>query len=364
MGAATYRPHMERAIALARLGGGWVNPNPQVGCVIVAHDGAVVGEGYHHTFGRPHAEREALADCARRGGDARGATVYVTLEPCAHHGKTPPCADALVEAGVAKVVIGSADPNLLVAGRGVERLRAAGIEVEQGFMQHECDALNAPFFHYISTGTPLVIAKYAMTLDGKTATRTGKSRWITSEAARRRVHEDRSRYAAVMVGVGTVIADDPMLNVRLETDASKEHAHQPARIVVDSNLYTPLDCALVKTARRLRTLIVTAHADAAAHLPYEEAGCEVIVVGRNADGRVDLREALQALGRRQLDSVIVEGGETLRDALFAAGLVDKVQAYIAPKVFADADSPDDASVLVDTEVERIGDDFLIEGNLS
>lgn len=356
--------HMRRAIELARRGSGWVNPNPQVGCVIVDAAGEVAGEGWHTAFGRPHAEREALADCAARGIDPKGATAYVTLEPCSHHGKTPPCADALVEAQVARVVIGSADPNPLVAGAGASRLLDAGIEVMEGFLRAECDALNAPFFHYITTGRPLVIAKFAMTLDGKIATRTGKSRWITGEAARLRVHEDRARCAAVAVGVGTVLADDPMLNARLvPSEAEGLGVHQPVRVVIDSNLRTPLASKLVQTADSLPVLMVTACEDVAAHAPYVEAGCRVVACERAADGRVSLADALRRLGDEGLDSVIVEGGRTLLDALFDAGLVDRVQAYIAPKVFAGVDDPSDAPVLTAQSVERLGDDYLIEGDL-
>lgn len=343
-----------------------MNPNPQVGCVIVDGAGEVVGEGWHTAFGRPHAEREALADCVRRGHDPAGASAYVTLEPCAHHGKTPPCVDALIAARVSRVVIGSHDPNPLVAGAGASRLRSVGIEVVEGFMQDECDALNAPFFHYITTGMPLVIAKLAMTLDGKTATRTGKSRWITGDDARRRVHEDRARYAAVMVGVGTVLADDPMLNARVATDELHAPVHQPARIVVDTGLRTPLGSKLVKTATRFPTVIVTAVADECAHAPYVEAGCRVVVCGREeSTGRVDLYSAVRLLGSEgiSLDSVIVEGGQTLLNAFFDAGLVDRVQAYIAPKVFVDVDEPGDASLIEADSVVRLGDDFLIEGDI-
>ena len=370
---------MLRAIGLARLGGGWVNPNPQVGCVIVRDQPStstysedpevpvrIIGEGYHHAFGKPHAEREALADCYARGEDPEGATVYVTLEPCAHHGKTPPCADALVEARVGRVVVGSSDPNPLVAGKGVAKLEEAGIDVVTGFMREECDALNEPFFHHIRTGMPLVVAKYAMTLDGRIATVTGKSRWITGKAARERVHEDRSRYAAIMVGVGTVIADDPMLNVRLGGDP-----HQPTRVVVDSRLRTPIDSRLVLTACDQPTVIVTTNAEPAAQRPYLEHGCEVIVVGGKAleegatsgdDARVDLRKALEALGERGVDSVILEGGRTLLDAAFDEGVVDKVQAYVAPKVFAGVDEPDDATRLSNVSMTMVGEDVLVQGD--
>lgn len=204
--------YMARAVRLAKNGAGWVNPNPLVGAVIVK-DGRVIGQGWHRAYGDLHAERHALANCT---ADPRGATIYVTLEPCCHTGKQPPCTEALIEAGIARVVMGSDDPNPEVAGRGVAQLQEAGVEVTRGVLTRECDELNHAFFHYIQTSRPYVILKYAMTLDGKIATRSGKSKWITGEAARRRVHEDRQRYAAVMVGVGTVLADDPLLTCRLD----------------------------------------------------------------------------------------------------------------------------------------------------
>lgn len=210
--------YMARAVRLARNGIGWVNPNPLVGAVVVKN-GRIIGQGWHRAYGDLHAERHALANCT---DDPRGATIYVTLEPCCHTGKQPPCTEALIEAGLARVVMGSDDPNPEVAGRGVAQLQKAGIEVTRGVLRRECDELNRAFFHYIQTGKPYVILKYAMTLDGKIATRSGKSKWITGEVARRRVHEDRQRYAAIMVGVGTVLADDPLLTCRLDDFADAD----------------------------------------------------------------------------------------------------------------------------------------------
>lgn len=353
---------MERAIELAKLGGGWVNPNPQVGCVIVS-DGQVIGEGYHHAFGKPHAEREALADCTARGNDPAGATVYVTLEPCAHHGKTPPCADALIEAGIGRVVVGSSDPNPLVVGKGLDSMREAGIEVDCGFLEAQCDAFNEPFFHHIRTGRPLVLAKYAMTMDGMFATKTGKSRWITDTAARRRVHEDRSRYAAIMVGLGTVIADDPMLNVRGADGQPDAEAHQPTRIVVDSRLRMPLDRKVVTTANQQRTIIVTCEEDVENQTPYLEAGCILMIVEPTPEGHADLVETVSALGEAGIDSIILEGGRRLLGSAFEAHIVDKVQAYIAPKIFANIDEPSDASYITDVTIDRLGPDILLQGNV-
>lgn len=364
---------MQRACELAQRGEGWVAPNPQVGCVLV-HEGRVIGEGWHERYGEPHAERNALSDCERRGEDARGATAYVTLEPCSHTGKQPPCADALIEAGVARVAVGSADPNPLVAGAGIARLRDAGIRVDEGILRAECDRLNAPFFHFIRTGTPLVIAKFAMTLDGKVATRTGASRWITGEAARARVHADRARCAAIMVGVGTVLADDPALTARPVEAVSSLGAHQPLRVVVDTHLRTPLDAQVVRTAQEVPTCIVTTEADGAAFRALEACGCQLLTVPER-DGRVHLDAAFCALGEAGVSSVIVEGGPQLLGAVFDAGLVDCVQAYVAPKIFGGAGAPGpvggagvaipaDAHALTDMRVTPLGEDLLIEGHLS
>lgn len=414
--------YMKRALDLARRGEGYVNPNPLVGCVIV-RDGRIVGEGWHTRCGNLHAEREALADCARRGGSPRGATAYVTLEPCCHWGKTPPCTDALIEAGVARVVVGSSDANPLVAGKGCRILREAGIEVVEGVLSDECRALNKVFFHYIQHKRPYVIAKYAMTLDGKIATRTGASKWITGAAARRRVHEDRARYAGIMVGVGTVLADDPLLTCRLEDAEASDGAsgrasgpsatpaphavpasgpsatpvpgtdaptptlpapacydghvwavRQPVRIVCDTHLRTPLDARLVATAREVPTLIATCVADEAQTSAYRARGCEVVTLPPGEHGHLDLGTLLDALGARGIDGVIVEGGGTLLGALFDAHLVNAVQAYVAPKVFGGASAlgpvagggvatPSEATVLEGVRVTQLGCDLLVEGEV-
>lgn len=359
---------MARAIELATRGAGWANPNPQVGCVLV-RDGQVLGEGWHTRFGALHAEREALAACERAGLSARGATAYVTLEPCCHTGKQPPCCDALIEAGIARVVVGSADPNPRVACKGIARLHQADIEVQEGVLRAQCDALNRPFFHHIATGRPLVIAKYACTLDGKAATRTGASRWVTGEEARQRVHADRARYAAIMVGVGTVLADDPLLSARGVGDG----AHQPTRIVCDAHLRTTLTAQLVATACEQPTIIATCVHDRSLWEPYERAGCTMLALDAAPDGRVPIVELLDALGARGLDSVIVEGGPTLLGSFFDAGCVDRVQAYVAPKVFGGAEAPSpvggmgaalpsQAVQLGCAQVERLGCDILVEGD--
>lgn len=363
--ASEHERYMARALELAARGAGWTNPNPQVGAVIVK-DGRIIGEGWHTAYGKLHAEREALAHCTE---DPRGATIYATLEPCCHWGKTPPCTEAIIEAGIARVVVGAPDPNPLVAGKGFEVLREAGIEVIEDVLLDECRAINEVFFHYIQTGLPLVIAKYAMTLDGKIATRTGTSRWITSEAARAKVHEDRHRYAAVMVGIGTVLADDPELTSRIPNKETKN----PLRVVVDSSARTPLTSKLVQTAHEIPTIIaVAAQAPAERIAALEEAGCEVFVSQVAEHDRVDLLALLAYLGKeKSIDSVIVEGGATLLWSFFAEGLVDRVQAYIAPKVFGGAGAPSPVQGLgVETPasaiqcstptITRLGQDILLE----
>lgn len=357
--------YMRRALELAAHGAGHVSPNPLVGAVIV-RDGRVIGEGYHAQFGGPHAERNALANCTE---SPRGATIYVTLEPCCHHGKTPPCTDALIEQGLARVVVGSSDPNPLVAGKGVRILREHGIEVVEGVLQAECDRLNAPFFHYIRHKTPFVVFKYAMTLDGKIATRTGASQWITGEKAREQVHRDRNRYTAIMVGVGTVLADDPLLTCRMPG------GRDPIRIVCDSRLSTPPSARLVQTASSsLTTILATCCTDPARHQPYLDAGCEIVVVRPDADGQVDLTDLMQQLGARGIDSILLEGGGTLGWSALRAGIVHRVQAYIAPKLFGGVHAkspvqglgvahPDEAIRLTPPRITHLGDDLLLESEV-
>ena len=239
----TDEQYMALALDLARKGAGWTSPNPMVGAVIVK-DGQVIGQGYHAKCGDLHAERAALANCQ---GDPAGATIYVTLEPCCHHGRQPPCTDAILEAGITRVVVGSGDPNPLVAGKGLDILRSHGVAVTEGVLDAECKALNDVFFHYIQTGRPYVVLKYAMTLDGKLAAYTGASQWITGEEARRHVHTQRSRFRSIMVGVDTVLADDPQLTCRIEG------GRNPLRIICDSHLRTPLSAQVVQTAKEVPT---------------------------------------------------------------------------------------------------------------
>ena len=309
--------YMARALELARKGLYTTHPNPRVGCVIV-RDGQVVGEGWHVRTGEPHAEVHAL----RAAGDkARGATAYVTLEPCSHHGHTPPCADALVNAGLARVVAAMQDPNPEVAGRGMRRLAQAGIETYSGLLENEARALNPGFLKRMEHGLPFVRVKLAMSLDGRTAMANGESQWITGPAARGLGHMLRRQHDAVMVGSGTVLADDPELTVRLPGLSDPP----PLRLVVDGRLRTPLTAKLVVAARQVPTVIVTyADGDALRARAFRDCGVDLVGVGRDADGNVDLKAALTALAKRGLTRILVEGGATLAASLLRARLVDRL----------------------------------------
>ena len=353
--------YMRQAVALARRGTGWTSPNPLVGAVLVK-DGTVIGRGYHARCGDLHAERAALADCTV---SPQGATMYVTLEPCCHQGRQPPCTDAILTAGIARVVVGSDDPNPLVAGKGLEILRRGGVEVVSGVLREACDALNPVLFHFIRTKRPYVVMKYAMTMDGKIATRTGTSRWITGEAARRRVHRDRHRYTAIMAGVGTVLADDPMLNCRIKGGKN------PVRIICDTHLRTPLTSQIVRTAGEIPTILATC-AEPSLYGPYLDAHCQVWTLPER-DGHVDLDALMDRLGSGGIDSVLLEGGGTLNWAALESGIVQRVQAYVAPKLFGgDAKSPvegqgvalpDQAVALKNTRILRVGEDILLESEV-
>lgn len=313
--------HMAHALRLAARGLGNVWPNPAVGCVLV-RDGQIVGRGWTQPGGRPHAERRALDQA---GGLARGTTAYVTLEPCAHHGKTPPCAEALIEAGVARVVIALTDPDPRVAGRGHAMLRAAGIAVTEGVLMAEAARLNTGFLKRVTRGLPFVTLKLAATLDGRIATATGESRWITGPSARRHTHLMRLTHDAVMVGAGTVRADDPDLTVR-----DMGAAHQPVRIVLDSRLSHAPTSRLGRSARQTPVWMVhTAAAPLEQRAAWAAVGAEVIEVSATAGGQVDPTAALQALASRGLTRILCEGGGQLAASLMAAGLVDDLASYHA-----------------------------------
>ena len=383
----TDRDFMLRAITLARRGEGWVNPNPLVGAVIVK-EGRVIAEGWHHKYGELHAERDALQALSE---PAEGATIYVTLEPCCHYGKQPPCTLAIIEHGISRVVIGSRDPNPLVAGKGVRMLREHGITVEEDFMREECDALNPVFFHYITTGRPYVKMKYAMTADGKIATKTGASKWITSDEARALVHDWRNACRGIMAGIGTVLADDPLLNCR------KEGGRDPVRIICDSRLRIPEDAQIVRTAKQYETIVAcalpgTGSPEAMCAGPEEavcagpedggagpEAMCAKVERLRQQgvevwsvpaeDGSVDLRELVKQLGERGIDSILLEGGGTLNESALRTGIVQEVNAFVAPKIFGGkarspvegigVEVPQEALRMKMEQFRQVGPDLLI-----
>ena len=316
---------MAQALRLAEQGLYGTSPNPRVGCVLVAGED-IVGSGWHQRAGEPHAEVHALREA---GGAARGATAYVTLEPCSHHGRTPPCAEALIEAGVARVVVAVQDPNPQVAGEGIEKLRAAGIVVESGLMEAEARELNAGFFARMTRGTPWLRSKIAMSLDGRTALANGVSQWITGEAARRDVQHWRARSCAVLTGIDTVLADDPQLNVRdLVTK------RQPLRVVLDSRLRMPPNARILQNSARGNVLIYTVLRDTAKIAALEKSGAEVCVLP-DSNGQVELPAVMSDLARRGCNEVLAEAGSTLNGALLRAGLVDELLLYIAPQLLGD-----------------------------
>ena len=354
--------YMRRALELAAQGVGYVNPNPMVGCVVVK-DGRIIAEGYHHRCGEYHAERNALLNCQE---DPMGADLYVTLEPCCHHGKTPPCTDIILEKKIGRVFVGAMDSNPLVGGKGVQILRDHGIYVETGILEEECRRQNEVFFHNMEHHRPFIAMKYAMTLDGKIACATGDSRWVTGEEARHHVHELRHRYMGIMVGIGTVMADDPMLNCRIPGGKN------PVRIVCDSHLRIRLDSQLVQTAQEIPTILVTTDKcsdPGILQTEEEEQNATEMMQDMNSEkleiegeenllqhkeilrrrklqllkeagvrilftkgDRVDLQEMLLMLKEEKIDSILLEGGGTLNASFLEAGLVDRVYAYIAPKL--------------------------------
>jgi len=358
--------YMQRALAVAEGGIGFVSPNPVVGCVIVK-DGRIVGEGYHERYGGPHAEANALRIA---GSEARGATLYVTLEPCCHTGKTPPCVDAVLQAGVGRVVMAVRDPNPKVAGGGLARLRAAGIDVTLGICEAEARRLNEAFLHYIQTQRPFVTLKCAVTLDGKIATRTGASRWITGEAAREQVHRMRHAADALLVGSGTALQDDPLLTTRLPNGGGVN----PLRIVVDSMLRLSLSSQLATVRPDCRTLVATSErAPVEKQRQLEKQGVEILRLSSYADGRVDIEALLAVLGTRGVADLLVEGGATLNATLLQRRLVDKVVVFIAPKIIGGdgihvvaafgVDTMADALQLYGMTSQSVGEDVMLEAYL-
>lgn len=369
---------MLRALELAQAGEGYTRPNPMVGAVIV-RDGQIIAEGFHRRYGDLHAERDAL----RKTSEVSGATLYVNLEPCCHQGLQPPCTQAIIDAGIQRVCIATLDPNPQVGGRGMKALQAAGIKVELGLCAQQAQHLNRIFFHYITTGRPYLISKYAMTLDGKIATSSGLSKWISGPASREHLHYQRHRHAAILVGVNTVIKDDPLLTAR-----GKDTYLQPLRIVCDSQLRTPLDSQLVKTARRSPLLIATQRGNNVS--PYLEAGCmvwEYDCHNPGADNPAQIRTGqttlsgaqipweplLQDLAAYKIDSILIEGGAQIHGSLMDGAWVNEVQAYIAPSIFGGCApgpiagrgvcEPQSAYRLKNRRMQVLGQDILVEGEL-
>lgn len=352
--------YMRLALALAQRGQGKVHPNPMVGAVLVKN-GQVIGQGYHEQYGGPHAERNALKHCTQ---DPAGSTLYVTLEPCCHTGKTPPCTEAIIQSKIARVVIGSRDPNPQVSGKGIERLRAQGITVEVGMLENECNALNTVFFHYIQTGMPYVTLKYAMTLDGKIAAADGTPRSITGTQARAHLHRTRARNAAILIGIGTALADNPLLTCR-------NGGASPIRVVCDTQLRLPLTSQLVRTAKQVPLWLATCQTAPQKHKPYEQAGCKILCMPQK-NGQVDLTAVLQALGAAGLDSVLIEGGGVIHTAALREKLVQRLQVYIAPMLLGGAKCAVSGAAfaasipdvtLAQTQLMPLGQDFLWESEV-
>lgn len=358
---------MQRALDLARLAEGRTSPNPMVGAVLVKEE-CIVGEGFHQNAGAPHAEIEAL----RAAGEAaRGATLYVNLEPCAHHGRTPPCTQALIKAGVTKVYYAIGDPNPLVNGKGRAQLETAGIEVHEGLLEERAFQLNLPFFKYIAQGRAFVTAKIAMSLDGKIATYSGESRWISNESSRRRGHELRDISDVIIVGAGTALADDPQLTTRLD----RPDVHHPLRIVADSRGRVPRSAQLFDPSLPGNTILATTAAANPIHCrKLEEIGVDVWSLPPDSHGRVSLPALLDKLGQLGLLTLLVEGGSELLGAFFSGGLVDRLSIFVAPLIIGGQEAPtsiggpgveklENALRLTNLEVEALDGDLCIRGEI-
>jgi len=354
---------MRKAINLAKKGAGWVNPNPMVGAVLVK-DGRIIGEGYHGNFGGPHAEVNAITNARET---IEGSTLYVTLEPCAHHGKTPPCAPLIADKGISRVVIGMPDPNPEVNGKGIEYLSSRGIVVETGVLENEIKRMNEVFIKFITTGIPFCILKTAMTLDGKIATVTNASKWISGEQSRQFVHEIRQQASGLMVGVDTVIYDDPLLNTRRRKKKSKD----PLKIITDTRCRIPLESKVLTFNPQLTILATTAMADKVKLKKIERLGAQTIICPVK-NGKVDLGFLVRALGNMGIDSILIEGGSMLAFSALTEQIVDKVTSFIAPRILGGklAPSPvgggglktmNEAIMIDDWKMRKSGEDFLIEG---
>ncbi|MDB2150767.1 bifunctional diaminohydroxyphosphoribosylaminopyrimidine deaminase/5-amino-6-(5-phosphoribosylamino)uracil reductase RibD [Clostridium butyricum] len=354
--------YMKRALELAVKGIGMVNPNPMVGAVIVK-DNKVIGEGFHEKYGHAHAERNAVKNAVE---DIEGATVYVTLEPCAHYGKTPPCVDLLIEKKVRKVVIGMLDPNPLVAGKSIKKLKENNIEVKVGVKEKECRKLNEVFIKYITTKKPFVIMKAGISIDGKIATSSGESKWITSERSRLHSHELRNRMSGIMVGINTVLSDDPSLTYRGE-----HKGKDPLRIIIDSTLKVPFESKVIKYNNNNTIVACVENTDLIKKEKLEKMGVKIIET-KSKKGKVDLQEVVEKLGKEKIDSILLEGGGTLNFSALKEGIVDKVRFYIAPKIIGGENSKnsvsgqgfynlDDCVNLKDMSYEQMGNEMVVEG---
>ena len=355
--------YMQRAIRLAKRGAGWVNPNPMVGAVLVK-DGRIIGEGFHEFFGGNHAEVNALQGISPE--DAEGSTLYVTLEPCSHVGKTPPCINLIVEKKIARVVIGMADPNPLVNGQGISALQQAGIRVETGLLEHQVNQMNEIFVKYITTKQPFVLLKSAVTLDGKIATVTNASRWITGEKSRNMVHLLRQQFSAVMVGVDTILFDDPLLNIRL-----KGAWKNPLKVIMDTHGRISPESKVLENDPQLTIIATTEVADPQKLKQIERLGVQTLICPVK-DNRVDLGFVIQSLGTMGIDSIMIEGGSTLAYSVLMEKKVDKVISFIAPKILGGENAPtpvggtgiekmEDAINLSNLKTSKVGADIMIEG---
>jgi len=355
---------MKRAIKLAKKGIGYTNPNPLVGAVIVKND-EIIGEGFHEIYGGPHAEVNAFNSAVE---DVKGATMYVTLEPCSHFGKTPPCANLIVEKGISKVIIGMKDPNSLVAGKGIEILKNNGIKVEVGILEKEIKKLNEIFVKFITTKKPFCILKTAMTLDGKISSVTVDSKWITNEESRAYVHKLRHQVSAIMVGVGTVIADDPKLTTRLVD----KNGLDPIRVVVDTTGRIPIEANVLNIDSDAMTIVATTKKIDIDKIKAIEAKGAKVIITPLKDGRVDLENLMIQLGKMNIDSILLEGGSTLNFSALDQGIVDKVIAFVSPKIIGgdQAKTPvggkgienmGEAVALENIDVSRFHEDIMIEG---
>ncbi|MCS7264782.1 MAG: bifunctional diaminohydroxyphosphoribosylaminopyrimidine deaminase/5-amino-6-(5-phosphoribosylamino)uracil reductase RibD [Armatimonadetes bacterium] len=357
---------MKRALRLARKAIGWTSPNPPVGAVIVKND-LLIAEGYHEGAGKPHAEAVALA---KAGKEAEGSTLYVTLEPCDHYGRTPPCTQGIIAAKIKRVVIGTVDPNPIVNGRGIARLKEAGIEVTIGILEREAKELIEPFAKFITQRIPFVTLKLAMSADGKIATKTRKSKWLTGEPARRLAHRLRHEHDAVMVGVGTIIADDPQLNVRLVRSKVK----QPIRVVVDSKAKTPPTAKVIGSAESPCIIATTEQAPEERVKKLLDAGAEVWILPSDSKGRVDLLELLKRLAKQNVVSVLVEGGSELSGEFLTQRLIDRIILFIAPLLIGGRNAMlafggegfeklSDAVRLSEIKLRKLGEDFVLTASV-